>query len=60
MEQIKTAWGVFFFLFSLTLIFAWSKLYIISRKVKSLDDLLDRIKSVDEKLAAEETGRRQQ
>lgn len=58
MEQIKTAWIVFFFLFSLTLIFAWSKLYIIARKVKTLDALLDKIKSVDEKLAADDAGRR--
>jgi hypothetical protein len=56
MEQIKIAWVVFFFLFSLALIFAWSKLYIISRKVKSLDALLGKIESVDEKMPAPVSG----
>jgi hypothetical protein len=54
MEQIKILWIVFFFLFSLTLLFTWSKVYIISRKVKNVAALLSQIESLDEKKGAEE------
>jgi cell division protein FtsL len=40
MELVKIAWVVIFLLFSLTLIFVWSKMYIISRKIKAIDTLL--------------------
>jgi len=40
MELVKIAWVVIFLLFSLTLIFVWSKMYIISRKIKAIDALL--------------------
>lgn len=52
MEQIKIAWIVFFFLFSLTLLFTWSKVYIISKKIKYLDALLARFDDLDEKKIA--------
>jgi cell division protein FtsL len=40
MELVKIAWIVIFLLFSLTLIFVWSKMYIISRKTKAIDTLI--------------------
>jgi hypothetical protein len=40
MELIKIFWMVIFFMFSLTLLFVWSKLYIIAKKVKAIDALL--------------------
>jgi hypothetical protein len=40
MELVKIAWIVIFLLFSLTLIFVWSKMYIISRKTKAIDMLI--------------------
>ena len=49
MELIKFLWIVIFFLFSLTLLFVWSKLYIISKKAKSIASLLGDIESLGEK-----------
>ena len=46
MELIKSAWVVIFLLFSLTLIFVWSKMYIISKKIKAIDALLTQCDSV--------------
>lgn len=37
MEFIKLIWIVVFFLFSLTLLFLWSKLAIINKKIRALD-----------------------
>jgi len=49
MELIKLLWVVVFFLFSLTLLFVWSKLYIISKKAKAIDSLLSEISTIEEK-----------
>jgi cell division protein FtsL len=46
MELVKIAWVVIFLLFSLTLIFVWSKMYIISRKIKAIDALITQCDSV--------------
>jgi len=46
MELVKSAWIVIFLLFSLTLIFVWSKMYIISRKIKAIDALLTQCDSI--------------
>jgi hypothetical protein len=51
MELVKLLWIVVFFLFSLTLLFVWSKLYIISKKAKALGALLGEIDSLEEKEA---------
>lgn len=49
MELIKLLWIVVFFLFSLTLLFVWSKLYIISKKAQAITALLGEIDSLDGK-----------
>jgi len=49
MELIKLFWVVVFFLFSLTLLFVWSKLYIISKKARAIDALLAEIGTIEEK-----------
>ena len=49
MELIKIFWMVIFFAFSLTLLFVWSKTYIIAKKVKAIDGLLTEIESIGEK-----------
>lgn len=51
MELIKLLWIVVFFLFSLTLLFVWSKLYIISKKANAITALLGEIGSLEEKEA---------
>ena len=51
MELIKLLWIVVFFLFSLTLLFVWSKIYIISKKAKAVTTLLGEIESLEEKEA---------
>lgn len=48
MELIKLLWIVVFFLFSLTLLFVWSKLYIISKKAQAIGALLGEIDSLDQ------------
>jgi hypothetical protein len=53
MELVKIAWIVIFLFFSLTLIFIWSKMYIISRKIKTIDALITQCESVSGKGAAE-------
>jgi hypothetical protein len=47
MELIKLLWIVVFFLFSLTLLFVWSKLYIVSKKAKAIASLLGEIESLE-------------
>jgi hypothetical protein len=49
MELIKVFWIVIFFLFTLTLLFVWSKAYIISRKIKNIASLVDQSSGIDEK-----------
>lgn len=49
MELIKVLWIVVFFLFSLTLLFVWSKLYIISKKASAIATLLGEIESLEGK-----------
>jgi hypothetical protein len=49
MELIKLLWIVVFFLFSLTLLFVWSKLYIISKKAKAITTLLGDIEAIESK-----------
>jgi hypothetical protein len=51
MDLIKVLWIVVFFLFSLTLLFVWSKLYIISKKAKAVTTILGEIESLEEKEA---------
>jgi hypothetical protein len=55
MELIKVFWIIIFFLFTLTLLFVWSKMYIISRKIKHIASLIDQSSGIDEK-KAKDTG----
>ncbi|MCU0608674.1 MAG: hypothetical protein MUF22_02755 [Chitinispirillaceae bacterium] len=47
MEQIQALWLVIFFLFSLTLIFTWTKVSLITGKVRRIDTLLTQIEAID-------------
>lgn len=40
---VKTAWAVNFFFFALVLLFIWSKIYVIGRKIQATASLLDDI-----------------
>jgi len=40
MEILKILWILIFFLFSLNLIFIWSKIYVIYKRLESLTELL--------------------
>jgi hypothetical protein len=53
MELIKIAWVVVFFVFSLTLLFVWSKMYIVAKKVKVIDALLTVTENVDKNLSSD-------
>jgi cell division protein FtsL len=46
MEFVKIAWVIIFLLFALSLLFVWSKVYIVSRKIKAIDDLINRCESL--------------
>jgi hypothetical protein len=48
MEIIKLMWVVIFFLFSLTLLFIWSKLYVLSKRIESIGKIVGDIKQIDE------------
>jgi hypothetical protein len=39
MEQLRIFWGINFIFFALTLIFVWSKILIISRKINRIRDI---------------------
>ncbi|MBN1308968.1 MAG: hypothetical protein JXA18_13680 [Chitinispirillaceae bacterium] len=47
MELVKSAWVIIFLLFALTLLLVWSKTYIISRKIKSIDALISQSEAVN-------------
>lgn len=47
MELVKLLWILIFFLFSLTLIFIWSKIYVLSKKLQELSDLLKKTSDLD-------------
>jgi len=49
-ELVKGFWFVIFFLFSMTLLFVWGKVYVIAGKVKKISTLLDLIDQLDAKL----------
>ncbi len=49
MEIISAAWIAVFFLFSLVLIFAWSKILIIAGRVRHLQAMVDSIESLEVK-----------
>lgn len=50
MELIKIVWVVIFFMFSLTLLFVLSKLFIVAKKVKAIDTLLAATEEVDKSM----------
>ena len=46
MEIVKVIWAVNFFFFSLILFFVWSKIYIISKRIKKTTSLIEEIDKV--------------
>jgi cell division protein FtsL len=59
MELIKIAWIVVFLFFSLTLLFVWSKMYILSKKIKIISTLISQVEEIDGKQPPE-TGTAEQ
>ncbi len=47
MELIKALWILIFFLFSLTLIFLWSKIYVLFKRIEALSALLKKATDLD-------------
>jgi predicted membrane channel-forming protein YqfA (hemolysin III family) len=47
MELIKALWILIFFLFSLTLIFLWSKIYVLFKRIEALRALLKKAIDLD-------------
>jgi len=50
METVKIFWTVIFFFFSLILLFVWSKMYLVSRKLQMLSGLIDELKTLSGEL----------
>ena len=46
MEVIKILWIVIFFFFTLMLLFIWSKITLISNKIKKVSVIIDKSKEV--------------
>lgn len=46
MEVIKILWIIIFFFFTLMLIFIWSKITLISNKIKKVSGIIDKAKEV--------------
>lgn len=47
MELVKALWILIFFLFSLTLIFIWSKIYVLFKRLQALSALLQKTTDLD-------------
>jgi len=47
MELIKALWILIFFLFSLTLIFLWSKIYVLFKRIEALSALVKKATDLD-------------
>lgn len=52
MELIQIFWVIIFFFFALVLIFTWSKISIISRKISTIISTIDNIKKLENNSAA--------
>ena len=51
MEILKLSWVVNFFCFALTLLFIWSKLFLIVRKMEGIGKLLTGVQELSDQLA---------
>jgi hypothetical protein len=54
MEAVKIIWVVNFFFFSLILFFVWSKLYVISKKIKKCTAILEETDKVGSEMNKDE------
>jgi hypothetical protein len=46
MEELKIVWSVIFFFFMLILIFTWSKIVVISNRIKKVILLIDKFDQI--------------
>jgi hypothetical protein len=53
MDTVTALWVVVFFLFSLVMIFVWSKIRIITRKIRNIEAVFLRVRELD---ADEQSG----
>jgi len=50
MTLVKVIWAANFFFFALILLYVWSKIYIISKKVQSTASVLEKVQVLAEQL----------
>lgn len=48
MEIVTIIWIVIFFLFVLTLLFIWSKLYLLTKRIQSVTAIVDELNALDQ------------
>lgn len=48
MEIVKILWIFVFFLFSFCLIFIWSKMYVVMKRIEALTDLVRKNQAIDD------------
>ncbi len=47
MEILQLLWTITFFFFTLILIFIWSKVIVVSNKIKAVTDLIEKFSTVN-------------
>jgi len=48
MEIVTIIWIVIFFLFVLTLLFIWSKLYLLNKRIQSVSTIVNELNTLDQ------------
>jgi len=48
MEIVTIIWIVIFFLFVLTLLFIWSKLYLLNKRIQSVSTIVNDLNTLDQ------------
>jgi hypothetical protein len=48
---VRIIWIIVFFIFSITLIFVWSKILIISKKIKTISATVKKIQEISQETA---------
>jgi len=48
MEIVTIIWIVIFFLFVLTLLFIWSKLYLLNKRIQSVTTIVNELNTLDQ------------
>jgi len=51
MEIVTIIWIIIFFLFALTLLFVWSKLYLLNKRIEAVGVIIKDLNSIDQQFS---------